>query len=213
MNVFQRRSEIKLGMLRIGMWASSHKPFLDVKEKTVMGQWIDRLVNCLPHYFPAGNAAPTMLQTGRRGALYTVLNRLIGFAIPFTSRNRFRVLEIRPGYLKARVLIRGNRNHIGTMYAGAMYLLAEVPGGIMALFEFGSGYYPILKEMTITYLQLARTDLTVEYSISADALAAIREEADREGKSDFNLSADLIDKRGEVVARTVGHYQLRRRGI
>jgi len=177
-----------------------------------MSAFFSRLIDRLPTLFaslPSGE--PSLMQRWRRGFFYVALNRVIGFAIPFVTRNRFRVVEIRPGYLKATIPLRGNRNHISTMYAGAMFLLAEIPGGVMALFDFGSGYYPVLKELTMTYLQLAKTDLTVEFSLTPKQRETIRRQADQDGKCDFSLSANLIDTSGNVVAKSMGHYQLRRR--
>lgn len=177
-----------------------------------MTSFMDRAINQAPALFVSvQNAPPSALQSLKRRALYAAFNWLVSLGIPFTSRNRFRVVAIGPGTLKAAIPMRGNRNHMGTMYAGAMFLLAEIPGGVMALFEFGSGYVPVLKEMTITYLQLAKTDLTIEFSLSREFLDDIREKADRDGKSDFTLTAELLDASGTAVARTVGHYQLRKR--
>ncbi len=152
---------------------------------------------------------PSLFWRLQRGFIFTVLNKLIGMSIPFTRRNRFEVIELRTGYLKAVIRLRGNKNHIGTMYAGAMFLLAEVPGGIVSLFEFGSGYFPILKELKMRYLLPATSDLTIEVLLTQAELDTIRQTADEKGKSDFNLTLDLKDENGVVVAQSVGLYQLR----
>lgn len=152
---------------------------------------------------------PSFFWRLQRGFIFTVLNKLIGISIPFTRRNHFKVVEMRTGYLKAVIRLRGNKNHIGTMYAGAMFLLAEVPGGIVSLFEFGSGYFPILKELKMCYLLPATSDLTIEVSMTQAELDAIRQTADEKGKSDFTLTLDLKDDKGVVVAQSVGLYQLR----
>lgn len=136
---------------------------------------------------------------------------MIGAAIPFVRRNQFRVLDIRHGEFLGRVSLRKNVNHIGTMYAGAMFLLAEVPGGIIALFEFGGAYFPILKDLKMSYLKPAKSDLTISIHISHDELESIRATADREGKADFTLNTQLLDHTGEVVAESIANYQLRSR--
>lgn len=153
--------------------------------------------------------SPSMVWRLQHSFVFTVLNKLIGISIPFVRRNHFKVIEMRTGYLKAVISLRGNKNHIGTMYAGAMFLLAEVPGGIVSLFEYGSGYYPILKELTMRYLLPATSDLTIEVSLTQAELDAIRQTADEKGKSDFTLMLDLKDVNGVVVAQSVALYQLR----
>ncbi|GAC1372850.1 MAG: hypothetical protein NVS3B3_07270 [Aquirhabdus sp.] len=152
---------------------------------------------------------PSLFWRLKHGFIFNVLNRLIGMMIPFVRRNRFQVVALRTGYLKAVISLRSNKNHIGTMYAGAMFLLAEVPGGILSLFEYGSGYYPILKELKMRYLLPATSDLTIEVSLTQDELDAIRQTADEKGKSDFTLTLDLKDVNGVVVAQSEALYQLR----
>ena len=152
---------------------------------------------------------PSMFWRFKRGLIFKALNKQIGILIPFIKRNHFQVVELRTGYLKAVVPLRGNKNHIGTMYAGAIFMLAEVPGGVMSLFEYGSGYFPILKELTIRYLLPVTSDLTVEISLTQAELDAIKQAADEKGKSDFTLKLDLKDEKGVVVAQSVGLYQLR----
>lgn len=50
-----------------------------------------------------------------------------------------------PGSTTLRMPIEGNGNHVGTMHAGALFTLAEVPGGVV----FGGvadmkRFYPIV---------------------------------------------------------------------
>jgi len=146
----------------------------------------------------------------RPGAM-AALNRVVGLAVPFARRNRFEVLEIRPGYLKARIALKGNGNHFGTMYAGPMFVLAEIPGGVMPLFECSSATLPVLKQLTMTYLRPAKSNVTVEFSLPPDALGKVEAIALRDGKADFDLVGELKDEDGVVVATSRALYQLRKR--
>lgn len=133
--------------------------------------------------------------------------------IPFIGRSGFEVLEAEPGRCVARMPLEGNGNHVGTMYAGALFTLAEVPGGVVALSTFDpAAYYPIIKGMEIQFRRPATTDVTVEVSLAADEVARIRTEADEHGKADWSWSSELRGADGEVVATTQNHYQLRRTG-
>ena len=58
-------------------------------------------------------------------------------AIPFAGRAGFVVEVIGEGYLRARIPLKGNRNHMGSMYAGALFTLAEIPGGVMTILISG----------------------------------------------------------------------------
>ncbi len=147
----------------------------------------------------------------KRSGSYLTLNKLISFSIPFAGRAGFEVLELRRGLLKAKIPFKGNTNHVGTMYAGALFTLAEIPGGVMAIFEFGPRYFPLLKEMNIKYLAPAKTDITVEFSLTETQIEQILNTTNEKGKCDFTLEGKLYDKQGELVAESIGHYQLKKR--
>lgn len=147
----------------------------------------------------------------RQKSGYAFVNRLVGSAIPFAPRNRFRVEEVKAGYVRASIALKGNKNHFGSLYAGAYFLVAEIPGGVLALFDLGPAYVPILKEMTLEFLQPANSDVTVEMTLAPDVLDTVRLEADETGRAAFSLEGALTDSEGQVVARSVAHYRVRKR--
>ncbi len=144
---------------------------------------------------------------------YAAVNRIIGLAIPFAPRNRFQVEEIRPGYVRARISLKGNKNHFGSLYAGAYFLVAEIPGGVLTLFDLGPEYTPILKEMTLQFLQPANSDVTVEFSLSQEEVASILADADATGRAKFTLEGQLQDREGNTVATSLAHYRVRKKGF
>ena len=144
----------------------------------------------------------------RKGRL-ALLNRLIGLTIPFTRRNHFEVVGLGEGYVDARISLKGNRNHFGTLYAGAMFLVAEIPGGVLALFELGQDFIPILQSLDMRYLKKARSDVTVTFRLPAEERARIRREARQRGRTEFTLEGELKDDQGETVALSTAVYQVR----
>ncbi len=144
---------------------------------------------------------------------YAAVNRIIGLSIPFAPRNRFKVEEVSPGYVRARIQLKGNKNHFGSLYAGAYFLVAEIPGGVLALFDLGPAYTPILKEMTLQFLQPANSDVTVEFSLSPEDVAAILEDADATGRAKFTLEGELRDMEGNHVATSIAQYRVRKKGF
>lgn len=158
-----------------------------------------------------GDNGPFPIGQVKRTSAYWMLNRLVGAAVPFAMRNGFRVEALERGYVRASIPLKGNRNHLGTLYAGAMFLLAEIPGGVLTIFDLGSEYVPVLKELTMRYEKLAKTDLSVEFRLSEEERERIIRAVDSEGKARFSLEGELKDKHGEVVARSTAHYQMRRR--
>lgn len=136
---------------------------------------------------------------------------LLEKGIPFVGRTGVKVLELERGYVKMTVPLEPNVNHIGTMYAGALFTLAELPGGAIFLSTFDSSrFYPIIKGMEIEFLKPARTDVTVEVRLDSEEAARIQEAANETGKADFSWKSELRDTQGRVVAVCSNHYQLRK---
>ena len=130
--------------------------------------------------------------------------------IEFVKRSGLKLVHAEAGYVKCLMPEKGNTNHIGTMYAGAMFTLAEIPGGIMALSSFEPGrYFPILKNMSIKYVKPARGDISFETHLTQEDIQRVAAEASEIGKGDFVLTGELKDGDGDVVAISEGLYQIR----
>ena len=147
----------------------------------------------------------------KKSSGYLALNKVIGYAIPFAARAGFEVTELRRGHLKAKIPFKGNSNHINSMYAGALFTLAEIPGGVMAIYEFGADYYPVLKEMTVRYLLPVKTDASVEFDLEPQEIQRILQETNQNGKCDFTLLGRVKDADGQLVAESTNYYQLRKK--
>ncbi len=120
------------------------------------------------------------------------------------------VVDMGPGTMTLRVPFEGNQNHVGTMYAGALFAIAEVPGGALAVQLFDPAkYYPVIKDMTVDYRRPARTDVTVDASISPVDVARVLGGVAEAGKADFVMDLEVKDTDVTVVMTALGHYQLR----
>lgn len=135
---------------------------------------------------------------------------MIERGIAFAGRTEVQVLSMERGYVKMRMPLQPNLNHVGTMYAGALFTLAELPGGAIFLTTFdASRFFPLIKGMDIKFVKPASTDITVEVRLDPDEAARIQETADRDGKADYGWECQLKDENGQVVAVSSNRYQLR----
>jgi len=135
---------------------------------------------------------------------------LVERQIPFVERSGLKVIELQRGKVRLTMPLTGNENHIGTMYAGALFTLAEIPGGALFLTTFDvSRFYPVIKEMSVRFRRPARTAITVEMGLSEEDARRIQQEAEAHGKADYVLEGELKDAHGEVVALSRGVYQIR----
>ena len=142
-----------------------------------------------------------------------MFNSVLAQMIPRAASMGIEVVELRPGYVKSRTPIEGNGNHIGTMYAGVLFTAAELLGGAIALSTFDvTKFYPVIKDMKISYRRPATGDVFAEAEMSDELVAELSEKAAAEGKAEFEFETRLSDESGELVATTVGTYQLRTHG-
>jgi acyl-coenzyme A thioesterase PaaI-like protein len=130
--------------------------------------------------------------------------------IKFVANTGLKVVELRRGYVKCMMPFAGNGNHIGTMYAGALFTLAELPGGALFLSSFDtSKFFPIVKALDLQFLKPATSDVTVEVSLDDIHIASLAAEAAAKGKAEFILEGELKTADGTIVAESRGVYQLR----
>ena len=92
--------------------------------------------------------------------------------IPAIGRLGVRVEELGPGSVELVVPIEGNGNHFGTMYAGALFSLVEMPGGFLPLSVLGAQFTPIVTRVDIRFIAAARTDVRLTAQIGPGRAAA-----------------------------------------
>lgn len=130
--------------------------------------------------------------------------------IPFIDRTGADVEVAERGFVRARMPFEPNINHVGIMYAGALFTLAEYPAGLMCGATFDTErFFPIVKDVHIRFRRPASTDVTVEMRLAVEEIARIETEAAEQGKADFAIESELVDAGGVVVAVAEALYQLR----
>jgi acyl-coenzyme A thioesterase PaaI-like protein len=129
--------------------------------------------------------------------------------IPAIGRLGVRVVRLGPGEVELVVPIEGNGNHFGTMYAGALFSLVEMPGGFIPLSVLGPQFTPIVTRVDIRFLAAARSDVHLTARIEPEQLRQLADEATREGKAEFTLDLTGQDDDGRTVVECTAYYQLR----
>lgn len=139
------------------------------------------------------------------------MTAIVRQTVPILGAMGIEVIESGHGRAVALLPFEPNRNHVGTAYAGSLFSVAEVLGGIVALSSFPlEGYAPLIKTMSIDYLKPARGDVRATVEMPPIEIDRVVAEATSVGKSDYELVVEVTDENGVTVARTVGQYQLRR---
>lgn len=104
----------------------------------------------------------------------TELKELVETKFDFLRNMGLKVLILEPGKVRLILSMKGNENHLGILWAGVLFSLAEVPGGILAYSTFDMGkVYLVVKEMNIKFLKPGNTDATIEMSLDRSGPAGI----------------------------------------
>lgn len=126
---------------------------------------------------------------------------------PFVERAGLEVLLFERGRTVLRLPFEPNINHVGMVYAGALFTLAEVPGGSLFAGAFDlSRFYPIVGEVKIRFVEPARTSVLVDARMSDEEIERVTADLEAEGKARWVLTQELVDESGTVVATTEATY-------
>ena len=148
--------------------------------------------------------------TADANQLVDAMNGAIESTIPIAHKMGLKVVEARPGFAATTVPAEGNGNHFGVIYAGVLFTVAEILGGIIPLITFDTAkYFPLVKNLDIQFVAMAKSDVRAQASLDDETIARVEAEAAERGKSDFTLEAVVTDADGQTVATTRGLYQLR----
>lgn len=150
--------------------------------------------------------APSVNAAALEGA-----KRLLEQGIAFVKNAGLIVEHLERGEVRCRMPFKGNGNHIGTLYAGALFTVAEIPGGALFLSSFDTArFFPVVKALNLKFVKPAKTDVWVTARLASAEIARIEQEASAQGKAEFVLNLELKDADGVTVAISEGLYQLRR---
>ncbi|MDX9762497.1 MAG: YiiD C-terminal domain-containing protein [Desulfomonilia bacterium] len=132
-------------------------------------------------------------------------------AVPLIEKTGVRIVDLRDRFARIVMPFEPNINHIGIMYGGSLFILAEFSGGVIYYVSFDSAkFYPIVKEVSIRYRRPATTDVTLEVSLEPGEVETIQQAAQQDGKKDWTMDLELKDTHGEVCSIVHGTWQLRR---
>ena len=130
--------------------------------------------------------------------------------IPFAARTGIEATRLEKDGIELKMPLAPNINHIGTMYAGALFTLGEMMGGAVAMVYFiEHSLIPIVKGLNIKFTKPAKMDITAGYAMTEDEVNRIIAECKEKGKADYSIKLELKDSTGLVVAVTEGLYQVR----
>ncbi|CAA0121702.1 Uncharacterised protein [BD1-7 clade bacterium] len=131
-----------------------------------------------------------------------LLSRLMGTIIPFAGTAKIRVTALQANECIVQVKNRKRvQNHIGSVHAAAMALIAESATGFMTALSVPDNRIIVLRSMELTYVKRATGDMTARAYFSPEQLTHIQETE----KGDIEVPVTITDVNGDetVEARMV----------
>jgi acyl-coenzyme A thioesterase PaaI-like protein len=114
------------------------------------------------------------------------------------------VTELAPDYTTIRVtmpLTWYNRNYVGTQFGGSLYAMCDPFFMLMVIKQLGPAYLVWDKAATIRFLRPGRGAVHAVFRLAPEAVAALRAQADRDGKAEAVFAVEVTDDDGRSVAR------------
>ena len=105
---------------------------------------------------------------------------------------------------------RGNENHVGTMYAGSMWTLAECSGLPWCFSAFGEDVLerslPVVAQFNIKFFKPVKCDLYIRHEWDSHDAYDLENKLLGDGKIKVWLKSKLVSKEGEEYAECEGLY-------
>jgi acyl-coenzyme A thioesterase PaaI-like protein len=126
--------------------------------------------------------------------------RIFGWWVPYSGSVHPRIRVLEPGHAEVEIPDRrSNRQHLGSVHAIALLNAAEQASGLAMLVGLPEGVRGIVTGISIQYLKKARGTIR---AISRTSLPVVEQDLE------FEVTADCVDRGGNVVARATVRWRL-----
>jgi acyl-coenzyme A thioesterase PaaI-like protein len=129
-----------------------------------------------------------------------VFSLIFGRQVPYSGSVRPHIRALAPGHAEVEIPDRRrNRQHLGSVHAVALVNLAEQTSGLALLTALPEGVRGIVTRISMEYVKKARGPIRAVCDVTAPTV---------EGDVEFDVTADCLDRSGDVVARATVRWRL-----
>lgn len=142
------------------------------------------------------------------------LLRALNFYPPFRGAGmRVRRIDDGRGFETRLKLRWWNRNFVGTHFGGSLYAMTD-PFYVLLLFErLGWDYVVWNKAARIEFLKPGRGTVRAVFRLDDEHVDEIRRRTDAQGRIEPEMTVEVVDVEGEVIARVTQTLYVRAKGV
>lgn len=129
--------------------------------------------------------------------------------VPLLETMQLEIVEASEGRAATRIPFEPNRNHLGGVWGGALFGVAEVVGGVLVMTSFPGGLLLLARDLRIRYLKPTQSDVTASTTMTPGELADVLARLEEHGRTDFTVDITLTDVDGLVTGRVEATYYAR----
>ncbi|NWG75922.1 MAG: YiiD C-terminal domain-containing protein [Rubrivivax sp.] len=108
-------------------------------------------------------------------------------------------------------LTRLNLNAVGTHFGGSLYAMCDPFFMLILMHHLGRDYIVWDKAAAIQFVKPGRGTVHARFHIPPDTIAAIKAQADAGDKLEPIFQVDVVDDRGDVIAKVEKRLYVRKR--
>ena len=104
-----------------------------------------------------------------------------------------------------------NQNYVGSHFGGSLYAMCDPFYMFILMQNLGEDYIVWDKSASIDFIRPGQGKVTARFEISAEEIAAIKAQVDRERKMSPVFEAEIVGEDGKVVAKVHKTLYVRRK--
>lgn len=147
-------------------------------------------------------------------ALAATLEQIVRSTVPMLDVMGVEVVAAGPGHVRTRLPFKTeNGNHVGSVYAGALFSFLESIGGALVFVSLDiSRYIPVVVEGTIRYMRMVTGAIECDVRLTEEERDALHAALDADPKYRWTLSSQAVAEDGRIACEADFVYRFRTTG-
>lgn len=102
-----------------------------------------------------------------------------------------------------------NKNHVGIMHAGPIWMTAEYVGALVVMHNCNDEFQPVVGSLDIKFINPAKGGIYAELIFGDDKVCAMKNDLLSTGKHKFETTVILRNEKEDKIAEAKGTYFVR----